>query len=113
MVSFFTLDQAQGQSQQDPNQSDPLGPGSQLLVPATQIVLAHVGLGITCQSTGQAGFLAGLNQNSSNQSHASQALQNDHNHLQNIHFRLPPSDLASAANHQLITHRVYVTTAHI
>ena len=91
MVIAFQLEEAQAQSQCNPNQSNPLSGRCQNLVEAAVLALAQVGIIVTGQSSGQASFLTGLEHNYQNQSNAGNDLQNCHNTLQNLHFRLPPS----------------------
>ena len=83
--SFVFLQNAQQQSQESPNQSNPLSSGSHDLVQAASLALAQVSIAIASDST-QAGLLAGLQQNRCNQRNACQALQDNNNNLNNFHF---------------------------
>ena len=61
------IENVQGQNQQDPNQSDPLGSLGQLLIHGAGLALTHVSIGATGNGTGQTGLLAGLEQNHQDQ----------------------------------------------
>ena len=75
------LHQAQNQGQCNPDSGDPLGGRSQHLIQVAGLILAQVRIGITGQSTGQTGLLAGLKQNDTDQCDAEQHLNNDQNSL--------------------------------
>jgi len=77
--------QAQNQSQSQPNQCDPLGCAGQSLIQALA-GLAQVGIGIAGDRTGQASLLTGLEHNDQNQSNAGDDLQNSQNDLNNFHL---------------------------
>ena len=84
---ILELHQAQGQSQQDPCQSDPFGGRCQHCIQAALLVLAQVRVGRTGQCAGQASLLAGLHQNDTDQRNRADSFQNDQNGLENTHFQ--------------------------
>ena len=92
MVICLYLDEAQHQSQNDPAQSNPLGSGGQSLIQIALAALAQVGILIaTGQSTGQTGFLTGLQNDHRDLHDAGDHFQNRQDDLNNFHcFYLPP-----------------------
>lgn len=89
VVLFEKSDQIQCQSQNDPNQSDPLGGLGCQFVQVAGLILAHVSVGLAGNGSAQAVFLAGLHQNHCDQSDAGDHFQSDQNISQDFHFYTP------------------------
>ena len=85
--SIRLLQDVQCQSQHDESSANPLGSASQLGIQRLGLVSGQEGV-TAADDAGQTGVLTGLEQNSQNQSHAAQQLQNSN---KNKHIRKPPN----------------------
>ena len=85
VFNAFLLHQAQDEGEHDKEDSDPLGPLGQLGVPGLGLVLGHEGVHAAGDGAAEAGALAGLEQNHSDEEQTGEELNNRHNNLGNAH----------------------------
>ena len=79
------LQQVQDESQNDEDQSNPLGHASQSGIQGLGLALAHEGISGAGDGTGQTGGLTGLQQNDSNQEQGSDHFNDGQNNRKSVH----------------------------